>query len=329
MQRLKLDIKNNKLLIELTKNSRNTSSQLAKSIGLSRQAIDYRIGILLKKGIVTSFIAEIDLKKLNYEEYGFFCQLNSVDEKVDKQINQYVSSNPFMGFTGEGSGKWNIFNEIVAKNSEFAETIMIDFLHKFEDYITQYKLYPVMYYNYMPIKHLQNYKNKTRITDSKIKIDKKDVVILKMLNQNARAKLTEIAYKMDITANSVKNRIKNMIGNGIIKGFTANISTRKLGYTLNDFLIRYDYSSHEEKKKFISFLEDYPHIIYVYQYLGEWNFEIGLVTKQVEEIKPFLMELRGRFRKKVHVMELHTEINMIKDKHVPDGVFDDLMKRMN
>ena len=52
--------KTNKILYELSKNSRIPTTRLAKTVGISREVADYRIKNLITQGIITSFITDID-----------------------------------------------------------------------------------------------------------------------------------------------------------------------------------------------------------------------------------------------------------------------------
>ena len=62
-----INIKDRKILFELSRNCRLPTTQLAKRVGLSQQGITYRINRLIKTGIISDFITEIDLRKIGYE----------------------------------------------------------------------------------------------------------------------------------------------------------------------------------------------------------------------------------------------------------------------
>ena len=68
----KLDLKDCKLLYELDCNSRQTIQQLAKKIGLSKDAVKYRINRLYNSKIIKSFNAVIDTGKLGFTSYRLF-----------------------------------------------------------------------------------------------------------------------------------------------------------------------------------------------------------------------------------------------------------------
>lgn len=333
MAEIEIDMKDKRLLAELSRNCRMPLSKISKNIGLSRQATEYRMKMLEKKGVIVNYFPIMDLDKLNFHIFGFFLQLQSLDDAVNNQMMEYMKKDPHMGWCGEGAGKWNLVIDIFSRDFKSAEETALNFIKKFEQYVSNYILYPVLYKIYLPMKFFNIDKNEDKqIYDKKsekeIKFGKKDIEILKLLNANAKIKLTEITDKIKMTPNGIKDKIRKMLKSGIIKEFTILVNHQKLNYSIYDFLVNFKYIDFQEEKKFISFLKNYPGVIYYYRYIGEWNFEIGLIAKKIEDTKPFLMELRGIFKEKIQIMELNSALSHVKWQQIPDGVFDDLLKEI-
>ena len=61
-------------------------------------------------------------------------------------------------------------------------------------------------------------------------IDELDSKIITKLQEDGRKSFREIAKEVDSTAVTVINRVEKMEEKGIIKGYTADIDYRKLGY---------------------------------------------------------------------------------------------------
>ena len=68
--------------------------------------------------------------------------------------------------------------------------------------------------------------------EEKMKIDKTDVKILKLLLSNARFSAREIARRIGVSAATVLSRIKSMENLKLIKFYTAILDHEKLGYEL-------------------------------------------------------------------------------------------------
>src|SRR3989338_168581 len=89
----KLDLKNRKLLYELDCNSRQTVQQLAKKIGLSKDAIKYRINKLTEEGIIKSFNAVIDTGKLGFLSFRLLLKFYNLSPAKEKEIVDYLLNN--------------------------------------------------------------------------------------------------------------------------------------------------------------------------------------------------------------------------------------------
>ncbi|PLJ77345.1 Lrp/AsnC family transcriptional regulator [Infirmifilum sp. SLHALR2] len=61
-------------------------------------------------------------------------------------------------------------------------------------------------------------------------MDDKDAVILRMLMDNARTPLTEIAKAVGVTDVAVKKRIQKLEREGVIRKYTIVVEPKKIGY---------------------------------------------------------------------------------------------------
>lgn len=63
-----------------------------------------------------------------------------------------------------------------------------------------------------------------------VQLDETDINILNVLIHDAKMPLREIGKKLGISFVTVLNRIKRMEQEGVIKGYSARIDTKKIGY---------------------------------------------------------------------------------------------------
>ncbi|MEZ0346605.1 MAG: Lrp/AsnC family transcriptional regulator [Infirmifilum sp.] len=61
-------------------------------------------------------------------------------------------------------------------------------------------------------------------------VDEKDIIILRLLMENARVPLSKIAEKVGITDVAVKKRIKKLENDGTIKKYTVVVEPKKIGF---------------------------------------------------------------------------------------------------
>jgi len=106
-----LDLKDRKLLYELDCNSRQTVQQLARKIGLSKDAVKYRINRLLKDGIIKSFNAVIDTGKLGFISFRFFLKFYQLSPEKEKEILDFLQKNKNLVWFVQAEGNWDIFGK--------------------------------------------------------------------------------------------------------------------------------------------------------------------------------------------------------------------------
>lgn len=63
-------------------------------------------------------------------------------------------------------------------------------------------------------------------------LDDFDYRILKILSENSRLSYAEIGRKISLSQSATKERVQNLVENGIIKHFTVEVDYEKLGYPL-------------------------------------------------------------------------------------------------
>ncbi len=63
-------------------------------------------------------------------------------------------------------------------------------------------------------------------------VDEKDIRIIQMLREDARISYTNMAKRLNITEAAVRKRVKNLESKGVIKKYTVEVDSSKLGYNI-------------------------------------------------------------------------------------------------
>jgi len=61
-------------------------------------------------------------------------------------------------------------------------------------------------------------------------IDERDMLIIDILQENARTPYTEIAARLGVGESAIRKRVKALEGAGVIEGYTIVVNPAKLGY---------------------------------------------------------------------------------------------------
>ncbi|CAM3169873.1 Lrp/AsnC family transcriptional regulator [Chryseobacterium flavum] len=102
----------------------------------------------------------------------------------------------------------------------------------------------------------------------KITLDDFDHKILQILEQNARLSYAEIGRIISLSQSATKERVMNLVDNGIIRRFSVEVDYRKLGYDLK-VLISMKFKN-DDFRKFTADLEKFPEIVTCKRVTGEY-----------------------------------------------------------
>lgn len=124
-----------------------------------------------------------------------------------------------------------------------------------------------------------------------MKLDKKDVQILKYLQHSSKISLKSLARKLSIPVTTLFARIKRMEKNGIIKGYKAIIDAKKLGFDVTAFvLVSYDPSSTKTQSEVAREIAKLPFVQEVHIITGDWDILLKLRGRNSGEIGRFVLD---------------------------------------
>jgi DNA-binding Lrp family transcriptional regulator len=129
---------------------------------------------------------------------------------------------------------------------------------------------------------------KENMPTSSIMLDKKDMAILKLLQENARATVKEISEKIHLSTTPVHERIKRMEENGVIKQYVTLVDQNKID--LNLMVICYVSLKEHSKNagvKFIKTINELHEVIECYSISGEFDFMLKVVCKDMNAYYDF------------------------------------------
>lgn len=303
---IRIDEKDRKILIELDKNARQTDSQIAKKVGVSKQVANYRIQNLIKRKIITNFYTIINVGKLGLNSYYIFLQLEKINKDQEKKLLEKINDLDFIGWLVSGTGRWDaialIYADSISSFDKFLNKIMnICGSHLHEYSFTTLITAEHISYKFLGEREVSKVKQ-TEKTQSP-KLDKIDKKILEKISQSARSSIVEISEKIKIPVHVVNYHLKTMIKQKIIEGFKPKINVNKLGYQWHLFLLQFQRINEERKKEFLKFCKQHKKIYYVTNTIGTYNLMLDIHVKTIEEFKGVLLELKEKFSDVIKLYE--------------------------
>ncbi len=322
---IKLDAFDKRILEILIENSREQISTIAKKIRLRRENVHYRINRLVKLGLIKEFNTILNEKNLGVSHYVVFLELVKLEEETEKQIIDYLKNSLFMSWIGTSAGKWSlVFDIVIYEEDSNLEKTLKDFLKKFGNFVDEYKVLRLSESEYFASKLIGKTNNLIPISKKKDKsrLDKTDFKILSLLNQDSRKTLVDISTKTNLTPNGVSNRIKRLVENNIISGYTISIDWKKLNYEWFTIQIKFHKHDEEVENEIKKFFRNHKKVVFYYKYLGgSWDFDIGVLVQNSKELREFINEYRKKFSENSKISDVFLVLEETTGYKIPAGVF--------
>ncbi|MBX9781685.1 MAG: Lrp/AsnC family transcriptional regulator [Chitinophagaceae bacterium] len=125
-------------------------------------------------------------------------------------------------------------------------------------------------------------------TKAELVLDKTDIAILRLLQQNARMTVKEIADKVHLSTTPVHERIKWLEQSGVIKQYAALIDQAKVKKGLM-VIVYVSLKAHSKTAgaKFIKHIHELDEVIECYNISGEFDFMLKVVAENMDDYYNF------------------------------------------
>jgi len=112
-----------------------------------------------------------------------------------------------------------------------------------------------------------------------MKLDKKDMQVLAILDLDARANYASIARKVSLSLPSVKNRVRRLNESGIIRDYYLLLNAEKIGYTFFNLYLKTNFPSTASEEKAVNAFIGYPSVGWMASFNGYWSYMLAIVAK--------------------------------------------------
>ncbi|MBU2443485.1 MAG: AsnC family transcriptional regulator, partial [Nanoarchaeota archaeon] len=290
------------------------TTKLAKIVMKSRQAVEYRINQIVRKGIITSFNAAFNPHKMGYKIYKIYLKLRNIPEE-NQRLFTYLKSSGIVYWMGECTGTWDLIFGVFAKSDYEFFDLKNELISEFNKIIVKeeggilvdVKQYSKMYFTDEIVP--------PTIFAGEIvhnKLDELDYAILGEVVNNARIPINELANKVDSTATIVRGKLKKLEQKGIIIQYRVGIDLNKLGLELYKAIITLDKYTKEDEKRLLEYMSNIPNIHYFIRNI--WQIEPELVVSSYQEYYEIIENLKKEFP---YVIRTIDSVLMITDEWTP------------
>jgi Lrp/AsnC family transcriptional regulator, leucine-responsive regulatory protein len=156
---------------------------------------------------------------------------------------------------------------------------------------------------------------KEKLLTTPVNLDKKDLAILKLLQENARITIKEISAKIHLSTTPVYERIKRMEESGVIKQYATLLNHEKIKKGL--MVICYVSLKQHSKNagvKFIKTMHELNEVVECFSISGEFDFMLKVICEDMNTYYNFHVNKLSQIENMGHVQSIFV-MGVIKQTH--------------
>lgn len=115
-------------------------------------------------------------------------------------------------------------------------------------------------------------------------MDKIDEHIVRILQENAKISMKNLAEAVHLTSPSVIERVRKLEEQKIIEGYHAHISLKKINRPISAIVL----FESKDCKGLAKFCHNHPDVLECYRVAGEISYIVKLATHSVETLEQFI-----------------------------------------
>ncbi len=144
-------------------------------------------------------------------------------------------------------------------------------------------------------------------------LDKVDLQILRILQENARLTIKELAARVSLSSTPVFERLKRLESNGYIKKYIAVLDAEKLNYGFIVFChVKMSRLNREIAHGFNSLVRNIPEVTECYNISGSFDYLLKIHAPDMKYYQKFVLDVLGTIE---HLASLESVFVMDEVKH--------------
>jgi len=125
-------------------------------------------------------------------------------------------------------------------------------------------------------------------------LDKTDLQLLKILQENGRISIKELAQRVHLSPTPVFDRVRRLESTGVIERYTAVLNAAKLGQGFIVFCsVRLRRMGKEIAHDFVERVKDIPEVAECYNISGEFDYLLKIYAPDMQYYNEFCINVLG------------------------------------
>ncbi len=283
-----------KIMQQIIENARMPLTVLARKTNLSREVVQYRLK-QLEKNFITAYQARINLNHFAEAIYTIYLNIQGLER--ENAITK-LKKLPLVHWISNSGGRWNYVVTFSVNYENRLKNFIDKLFYTFKDHIAQYTLtqhlleYKDTFASLFGIKEL---KTSEKAIEQKRILDKIDIEILKELIKNCRVSNLEIAEKLNLTRETIRQRIQRLEKNEIIINYRTLINPSALELENYVLAIKCKNSNTNVLKELCNSLASINNCSYICLTAGEINLLVTISVKNLHELDKISTKVQKDF----------------------------------
>lgn len=125
-------------------------------------------------------------------------------------------------------------------------------------------------------------------------LDKTDLQLLKILQENGRISIKELAQRVHLSPTPVFDRVRRLESSGVIERYTAVLNAAKLGQGFIVFCsVRLRRMGKDIAHDFVERVKDIPEVAECYNISGEFDYLLKIYAPDMQYYNEFCINVLG------------------------------------
>ena len=126
------------------------------------------------------------------------------------------------------------------------------------------------------------------------KLDKTDLQLLRVVQQNARMTTKELAHEVNLSTTPVFERLKRLERDGIIKKYIAILDAEKLNQGFTVFCqVKLKQMNRDIAQSFVDVIKDIPEVSECYNISGNYDYLLKVHATDMRAYQSFVINTLG------------------------------------
>ncbi len=308
MKEIKLNKKDFKLIEIICKNSKKSTLNISKELGISRQAVHKKLDKIRDRAIL-KFVTILNYPKLGYSNMHLYLKIQGVVRKdLIKKIKK-AEDIENVTWVSTLMGDYDISLSIFFKSISELHRDLNKIYSIFKDSIRHKELHLIDEQFISHIVFSDKRKTIRRIGGDKMKISDTDKKILNYIKSNSRFEWSKLISQLKLNYQTAKKHIKHLESEDIILGYGAIINYSTLDYSWNLCIL--NISSGHSLEKILEKIKIEKRVPFISTTVDN-KIILDFVSRDYEELKEFLDKLKIEFPKEIEDYKILNIVNLRK-----------------